>query len=338
MVRAGEGAYARAMLDLNRLEKLRLHTKPITQRLIAQLVLRPNFGLARTRITLEGVDNIPRDRGVYFAMNHTDRYNYWPFQYQLYRHGGLRYTATWVKGKYYENRLMGAFMDATNNIPLPSRGYVITTEFRKLHGRVPTADEYRALRDLVDEGATLDPAAVPGGPAVAALVGRDGPIEGFPARFERLFDAMMGHVTRLTRQALDELDLNLLVFPQGTRSLRLSRGHTGLMQMAQHTGHAIVPVGCSGSDKAYPGGSPFAKKAHIVYRVGAPLSLDGPELGPHRVREPYTPFTRGAARFEDRFRAATDVVMQHIDRLVDPAYRFADDAESDGVVDVNRFV
>ena len=31
----------------------------------------------------------------------------------------LGYTATWVKGKYYENKFMGALMDAMNNIPLP---------------------------------------------------------------------------------------------------------------------------------------------------------------------------------------------------------------------------
>jgi len=326
------------MLDLARLERIRLHRRPLTQRLIAQLVLRPNFRLAGTDIVLEGAERVPRDRGVYFAMNHTDRYNYWPFQYQMFRHGGLRFTATWVKGKYYENRWMGAFMDATNNIPLPSRGYVLTTTFRQLHQRVPTDDEYRALRDLVDGGLALDAALASGGPAVAALLGHGGPPDAFAARFDATFDAMMAAVTRLTRKAIEELDLNLLIFPQGTRSKRLSRGHTGLVQMAQHTGHAIVPVGCSGSDQAYPGGSPFAKKARIVYRIGAPLELDGPELAPFRVTERYAPFTREATPFEDRFRGATDIVMQHIDRLVDPEYRFTDSDESDGVTAVDRFV
>lgn len=36
-----------------------------------------------------------------------------------------------VKGKYYENPFIAAFMDSMNNIPLPSRGYVITTRFRE---------------------------------------------------------------------------------------------------------------------------------------------------------------------------------------------------------------
>lgn len=328
------------MLDLDRLKRIRLARRPIGQLLIANVVLRLDYRFPKkTRIDLEGVENIPRDRGVFFAMNHTDRYNYWPFQYQLYMHGGLRMTATWVKGKYYENRLMGGFMDRTNNIPLPSRGYVIVTEFRKAHGRVPNETEYRALRDLVDGAATPAEVADKGGGAVAALLSKGGPAADFPARFDALFAAMMAEVTRLTREALEALELNVLVFPQGTRSKRLSHGHTGLMQMAQHLGHAIVPVGCNGSDRAYPGGSPFSKGGHLVYRIGRPLELDGPELAPHRVRAPFVPFsTAASATHGEAFRAGTDVVMRHIDALLDPEYRFAEDKVSDGVEKMNRFL
>lgn len=328
------------MLDLARLRRIRLHKKPPVQRLIANVGLRLDYRFPRrTRITLEGADNIPRDRGVFFAMNHTDRYNYWPFQYQMYRHGGLRYTATWVKGKYYESRLLGAFMDSTNNIPLPSRGYVITTEFRKAHGRVPSKDEYRALRDLVDGRATADEAIVTGGAAVAALFDKEGDRDAFLARFDALFSAMMAEVTRLTREALDVHDLNVLVFPQGTRSTRLSRGHTGLVQMAQHLGHAIVPVGCNGSDQAYPGSSPFSKGGDLVYRVGAPLPLDGPVLGPHRVSAPFVPFSNEAtAAHGDAFRAATDIIMDRINDLLDPPYQYSPDRASDGVEELSRFV
>lgn len=329
-----------AMLDLARLEKIRLRTSPPAQILIAQLVLRFDYALWKpTHIALDGLENVPRDRGVFFAMNHTDRYNYWPFQYQLYRQGGNRFTATWVKGKYYENKMMGAFMDSTNNIPLPSRGYVITTEFRKAHGRVPKEEEYRALRDVVDGGGSPEAAAEKGGPAVRALLEKGGPAASFPERFDALFGAMMAQVTRLTRQALFELGLNVLVFPQGTRSKRLSKGHTGLMQMAQHLGCAIVPVGCNGSDKAYPGGSPFSKGGRLVYRIGAPLELDGPELGPHRVREPFVPFSAAATEAHgEKFRAATDIVMDRINGLLDPEYQFAEGQASDGVEAINRFI
>lgn len=325
------------MLDLDRLNKIKLHRRPVAQRLVAELVLRADYRFPkRTEIILEGLDNLPRDRGVYLAMNHTDRYNYWPFQYQMYRQGDLRFTATWVKGKYYENRWLASFLDANNNIPLPSRGYVITTAFRKAMKRVPTADEYRSLRTLVDGDA--EGALVNASPALLEFVGRSGGVTGFLDAFEAEFGAMMKAVVKLTRQALEELDLNILVFPQGTRSKRLSRGHTGLMHMAQHTGHAIVPVGCNGSDRAYPGSSPFSKGGRIVYRIGRPLEIDGPELGPHRVGEPFLPFSRDAARFESRFQAAIDVVMDHIDALLDPEYRYSEDRSSDGVEGGRRFL
>ncbi|TNF32795.1 MAG: 1-acyl-sn-glycerol-3-phosphate acyltransferase [Deltaproteobacteria bacterium] len=328
------------MLDLARLERIRLHRRPPGQILVGELALRFDYRLPRpTRITLEGVENIPRNTGVFFAMNHTDRYNYWPFQYQMYRHGGLRFTATWVKGKYYENRLIGAFMDSTNNIPLPSRGYVMTTEFRKAVGAVPSKDEYRVLRDLVDGRVSVDEAASRGGARVARLLGHDGPRERFGERFEALFARMMVEVARLTREALERYQLNVLVFPQGTRSKRLPKGHTGLVQMAEHLGRAIVPVGCNGSDHAYPGGSPFSKGGDIVYRIGKPLAIDGPELGPHRVTAPFVPFSADATRNHgDAFRAATDIVMDHINALLDPEYQYSDEKLSDGVEEMSRFV
>lgn len=324
-----------AVLDLDRLKRIKLHRRPMGQKLVAELLLRADYRFPRkTEIHIEGLDNIPRDRGVYFAMNHTDRYNYWPFQYQMYRQG-LRFTATWVKGKYYENRFVAAFLDANNNIPLPSRGYVISTEFRERMKRVPTEGEYRVLRAMVDDRNSL---GLDNEPALAKLVAKDGGPEAFLDHFETTFKAMMNEVVRLTTSALRDLDLNILVFPQGTRSKRLSKGHNGLMQMAQNTGHAIVPVGCNGSDRAYPGGSPLSKGGRIVYRVGKPLELDGPELGSFRVTEPYVPFSRETAAFEDRFVGATTVVMDHINELLDPEYRYSEDRQSDGVEGRRRFL
>ena len=281
----------------------------------------------RTQIVLEGAGHLERGRSYVLAMNHTDRYNYWPFQYQLYREK-LGYTATWVKGKYYENRFIGAFMDAMNNIPLPSRGYVITTEFRRVAGRTPTDEEYRALRDLAD-GTRRD--------APAALEGAVGDVDAFLREFASLFERMIEQVMRLNRMALD-FGQHLLVFPQGTRSIRLSRGHIGVAQVAQHLGVDVVPVGCNGSDRVYPGNSPFASGGRVVYRIGRPLRLDGPELSSFRVTEPFHPFTLEAEVHRERFQAMTDTVMDHINELLDEPYQYSPDRGSDGVSGIARFV
>lgn len=323
-----------AVLDLERLKRMRIHRRPLGQWVVANVGLAIDYRFPRrTRIDVEGVANLPRDRQVFIAMNHTDAYNYWPLQYTMYRRG-LPFTATWVKGKYYENEAMGWFMDHTNNIPLPSRGYVITTEFRKGTGDRPDMPTYRALRTLVDTGEVVDPL-----PDAAArfLNARGGP-DAFLEAFDRLFDQMIDEVVRLNREAL-EVGCNVLVFPQGTRSKRLSKGHTGLAQMSQALGADIVPVGCSGSDHCYPTMRPFSRGGHITYRVGAPLRLDGPALGPHRVTQPFRPLDKRATEpHVAAFEAITDVVMHAIDDLVDPEYRFAPDLSSDGVQGIDRFV
>jgi len=303
------------MLDLARLQRIHLQRVPPGQRLMAALLALDYRFPRRTRIEIEGIERIPQDRPVFLAMNHTDRYNYWPLQYHMHTRG-LRYTATWVKGKYYQHPLMAWFMDRTGNIPLPSRGYVVASGFQQQAGRKPDAEEYRALRDLVD-GRPVE--TLP--PTLAAWLQAQGGAAAW-AQAERLhFAAMMTEVMRITRQAL-EIGLHLLVFPEGTRRTRLGRGHTGMVQAAWHLGAAIVPIGCNGSDLVYPGGSPFARGGPIVYRVGPVLEPDGPELGPHRVTEAYTPFTQEASqRHGQSFQAATDIVMAHIATLLDPPYQ-----------------
>lgn len=329
------------MLDLERLRKIKLARRPIGQVVVANTLLLADYHLPqRTEIVFEGVENIPTDRSVIFAMNHTDRHNYWPFQYKMYRMG-LPFTATWVKGKNYENPVVAWALDKCNNIPLPSRGFVIATEFRKANGRSPNEAEYRLMRNLVDRRTQMD-APRPGvdGASVTAFIQTfGGSNEVFLERFDELFEAMIRESLRLSRVALQEEGNNLLVFPQGTRSIRLLRGRTGMMQAAWHLGHPIVPVGCNGSDKCYPGMSPFSKGGRVVYRIGKPLELDGPELSRFSVPADVLPLVRSATeQYGDIYQAGIDVVMAHIDKLLDPPYQFAGDTSEDSAKGINRFV
>ena len=320
------------MLTLERLKKVRLHRRSPGQKVMANLALFWDYKLPRrTRITLEGLENLP-DTPVIFAMNHTDRYNYWPFQYATYRKG-LPMTCTWVKGKYYEKAAMGWFMDQCNNIPVPSKGYLITVQMRQATGRVPEGDSYRALRTLADTGTLPDDASTP----VRVFLKSQGGADAWRASLEQLYAAMMAAVVDLNRQAL-AIGCNIIIFPEGTRSTRLSTGRVGLAQLAQHLGATIVPVGCNGSDVVYPGGSPFAKGGHIVYRIGKPLPVDHPDLAPHRVTASFAPFTPSADPHRPAFEAITAVVMDRINALLDPQYQRSADGASDGVRGAKRFV
>lgn len=330
------------MLTAETLRGVHLSSKPWVQRCVAWAYLWPNYSLPkRTHIVIEGLESLP-DHPVIFAMNHTDAYNYWPFQYEMYMRGYPRFIATWVKGKYYEKPLLARFLMSTNNIPIPSRGYVITTRFRKHLGRPPTEAEYRLLRDLVDgrrepEELREDEYRGDLGQFFAQCGNANTPRTALIA-FEREFSEIMAEVVRLNSQALTQHNCNLLIFPEGTRSLRLAPGRTGLIQMAQHLNATVVPVGCNGSNKIYPGDTPWARGGKITYRIGQPMTPEGPELGDFRVGEAFVPLTREASmKHGASFARATDVIMEKINALLDPEYQHADSPNPD-TRGVHRFI
>ena len=323
------------MLDLARLERLKLVRRPPWQRFFGRLLGANYRWLPGVELIFENQERIP-DRPVIYAMNHTDRYNYWPFQYALWKRLD-RFTATWVKGKYYEGAFLAWFMESMLQLPTVSRGYLITRDFLSVMKRTPTDQEYALLRAAVDARAVGDPGEMPTPPDVPEMLLRKArnpfglaydPAESDYADYIcALFRAMMARFVDLNRKAM-EIGLDLLVFPQGTRSKRLLPGHSGLAQIALHLEVPIIPVGCNGSDIVYPGASPFGKKGRIVYRVGEPIFFE--DLEAFHVREAFVPFSATAEReHAAEFRGVSDLVTDRIDELLDPEYRRATDGEAE---------
>jgi len=320
------------MLDLPRLERLSLKRYPIAQRVLGR-ALQANYAfLPGIDLDLENEDQIPPNP-VIFAMNHTDRYNYWPFQFTLWQRQN-RFTTTWVKGKYYEGRFMAAFMESMLQLPTVSRGYLITKDFQAALGRLPTDQEYVLLRDVVDARAIGEDAPLPEPPDVPELLYRKAR-NPFGVEFAptdraagdwadylcRLFRAMMARFVALNEEAA-AIGLDLLIFPQGTRSVRLLPGHIGISQIALHLKRPIVPIGCNGSDHVYPGASPFARRGSIVYRAGPPIGLD--ELAAFDPGVAFEPFSAEAERdHAEAFQALADLVTSRIEPLLDPEYQRA---------------
>ena len=108
--------------------------------------------------------------------------------------------------------------------------------------------------------------------------------------------------------------------------------------MTQHLGATIVPVGCNGSDKLYPGNSPFSRGGRVTYRIGAPLAVDDPQIRAYRVPADVLPLSQAANAYQPQYRAITDLVMERINALLDPEYRAQDDGSLDPSADVTRFV
>ncbi len=330
----GTRSRARSVLTLDLYDRITLRLRPRIQRMIAEGFLR--FDYRNVDLQVEGFENIPRGPVIY-AMNHTDNFNYWPFQFALHRRF-RRYTATWVKGKNYDGRISSAFMQVTNNIPLASRGYVISRDFVETMGRPPSNEEYRCLRDAVDNLSPIDgevPLAITS--QARDMLGRrfvPGQ-ESYEQAVDAVFSAMMKGFVGMNRGCMD-MGLDVLVFPQGTRSRRLSRGHIGIAQVALHLGATIVPVGCSGSDGIYPGRSVVSEAGKVVYRIGQPIPVSHwADIAP----KDFAPFNReDEAQHRAAFEEVTDYVMQRINELVDEPYRFTEDGVSDGTSGVDRFV
>lgn len=326
------------MLDLDRLRRIRLRSVPAGQRVMGTLFLAPSYNLpGRTKILVEAAENLPEEAAV-LAMNHTDRYNYWPFQYWLWRHQS-RFTATWVKGKYYENKWLGKFMEMMNNIPAPSKGYIMTRDFVSTIGRPPSKEEYAALRELA-EGKPPEEKSLPIEIATQPrdMLGR----QFFPEQqsysecLHELLAEMNQRFIELNEEAFDK-KLHLLIFPQGTRSVRLSKGHIGLVQAALRFKRGIVPIGCNGSEKVYPGGSPWAKSGTVRYRIGEYMPYES--FAEHHLPEGLDPFDPAVAReHRETMQGLVDKVMERINGLLDAEYQFGDDDRSDGVDGSRRFV
>ena len=334
------------MLDLPRLQRIRLMKRPIGQVFFGHTVLAPNYNfLPGVDIQVEGIEKIP-DEPVIYAMNHTDRFNYFPFMYRMWKLEN-RYITVWVKGKYYEGPLVGAFMELTSNLPTVSRGYIITKDFTLTMGRRPKQGEYDALRTLVnkeaapdEDASTVDLSAVP-----TKLLQTRRDILGVPfdpsdcsyaVAINRVFTAMMAEFVRLNERSF-ELGLDLLVFPQGTRSIRLPRGRIGMMEIALRYKKTVVPIGCNGCDHVYTGSLPIGKSGTIVYRIGDPIRYE--DLSEFHIDEDYAPFSAEAEhKHRDKFQGAVDVVMARINDLLDPEYRFSDDLQSTGVRGTSRFI
>jgi len=91
------------MLDLARLQRLKLSRRPRSQRFFGTLLGLNYHWLPGVELVLEGSERLP-DPPVIFAMNHTDRYNYFPFQYEIAsRRPGSRVNTTnvpWWRGSW----------------------------------------------------------------------------------------------------------------------------------------------------------------------------------------------------------------------------------------------
>lgn len=285
----------------------------------------------RVRFDVQGWEQLPAGPCVMVA-NHTHWIDWIALRWIAYWRG--RTLCNWVKPRTYEEGY-AQFLDKTGNLPVVSRGYLLSADVRAVAGRAPTEAEYRALRNHLDHGTAL-----PDTPLMRRLQSESRDVLGL--RFcaadrsyrdflEELFYQMMQATLAHTRTLCD-LGNDLQIMPQGVTSQRLTLGRPGALQAALALDLPVVPIGVNGFPQAFGKGATFPQHGGTVtIRVGAPYRPT--PLPEHR---PFQPASERAHQRE--LQAGTAAMMDRIAALLDPEHGPADSEAEADVQGVARFV
>ncbi len=285
----------------------------------------------RARVVLEGREHLPAGPAI-FAPNHTHKFDFFPVRCALLDLGV--HLMTWIKARDYQHPVMRWMLGKGGNIPLVSRGFLIASDFVEVHGRKPTENEYRALRLHVDEGTALDAPMAARLAAPRRIAGVEVDLaRGYRLAVRHAYRVLMEEALRLARLGRDA-GRHQHIYPQGATSRQLTPGHPGVVQAALALGIPIIPLGVSGCREIFVGkGHPFTRGGRVTVRVGPPFEVSR-TLVPEGFR-PFHPDDEEAHRLV--LQAETDRLMEVINGLCEPAYRWADDVHSDARRGVARF-
>lgn len=317
---------------LERLKEMHLPRVPYMQILLARVYLGYDYRFpVPTTVSIDGLDKMSHQQPYLVAMNHTDRYNYAPFMTHLDK-VGLPPLAPWVKGKYYRTPWLAKLLTSCACMPAPSRGFLLTLDWLARMQRPPQDEEYRQIR-RVGDGDDSKEELLPG---VRDYLQKapGGSRESFSFLFQEHFEGLSAALVRINVEAL-ELGYRPLVFPQGTRSRRLTPGFSGIVQMALHLKVPILPVAVSGSDLLYPGNSARSRGGHVHYTVG---DLFEPSALPQAPTD-FVPLSIAASKQHGiAFTQLTTALMDRLNELLPEEYQYDPQGLAAIGQGINRFV
>ena len=271
---------------------------------------------------------------VLFAMNHTHYFDFTQSRLTLLRRFGIK-TTSFAKVRAFQNPIDGGYMKRLGNIPLASRGYLISADFAQLHGQTITEEQYQIVRAHVDHGHAL-----PNEPVYHALqyTTRDMLDRPFSPNDSRYRVAILARYAEAMRTTLGHAKTViqaghcLHIYPEGLYSTRLSQGRIGAVQFAAALDLPIVPVGFSGMNQLFKKRQPLPyRSGELTMRFGTPYRLNREEL------RDFTPFMPSEeARLNGVLREETDKLMEKINGLLEPECTWGD-PEGDGLKGVSRF-
>ena len=293
------------------------------------------FKLQRSlKLKLEGLEHIP-DQPCIVATNHTHNYDFLPLRYLFYHQKGVS-LSTWIKARAWQNPLLINYLSYTGNVPLASRGYVLSGDFKQVFQRKPSEEEYRALRNHLDKGTPL-----PEGEVFDRLQQEARSILGIDfnpssSSYRDCIDLCFREFMESTLVVAEKAVKNGLyqhINPQGTRSSRLTDGRPGAIHVAARLNLPILPVSILGMREAMPNQGIRSAGGTILVKCGEPYlpSLEDLSSG-------YRPFFVKEESDQQIIDRELSVLMSKINELCDERYCMQEGYKSDGKQGVARFL
>jgi 1-acyl-sn-glycerol-3-phosphate acyltransferase len=320
-------------ITLERLQSLSPRAGQLaTASVMGLLGLALNVPTKRVRFRVEGWEQMGKGPAVLVA-NHTHWLDWITLRWLGFWRG--RHQCNWVKPRTYEEGYT-RFLDATGNVPVVSRGYLLAADVRALRGCPPQEEEYRALRNHLDFGTPLPDESLfrqmQSRPRDILGIRFDPNTQTWRQCIEGLFHAMM-QATLAHTKALCDQGIDLQIMPQGVTSMRLSKCHPGALQAALALDLPIVPVGINGFPQAFG-----PRKALLPAHGGTVTVRVGPAYRPRPI-EGHVPFLPQSERAHAQALAVgTQEMMARIGDLLNPEHAPGEMDEEGDVVGVARFV
>lgn len=288
------------------------------------------LGATPISIRVINAESLP-DGPAIFSPNHTHKFDFLPIRSALFDTHRL---ITWIKARDYSDPIMRRFFNAAGNVPIVSRGFVISADVITRFGRRPTEVEYRALRDHVDRGTALPESLVFD---ILQTESRDICGRRFDVNQETYADAIQStyfdymNATLAHGKTIRDAGCHQHIYPQGAVSPHLTPGRTGAVQAAIALDLPIVPVGISGCIETFRKDWPFGR-GEIRIKIGDPIQIQSFENA--------RPFHHAWEKQHEVFlQQETERLMNRIHDLIDRQYRWASDPEQiTGKTGIARFI
>ena len=313
------------MFDLNDIK----NTPPMGSAFGTHLSYNAAHLLMRKNVVVHGKENLPSGPAI-FSSNHTHKFDFLAVRHALFKTHRL---ITWIKAREYNDSATRRFFNHCGNIPLASKGYVISSDFITQNGRRPTEVEYRNLRNHIDKDADL-----PDESLYESLLNKGRNLCGRPFSpaqetyahaIRATYAAFMEETLTLARVVRDQ-GYHQQIYPQGAVSSQLSEGKTGAVQAALALDIPIVPMGVSGCIESFYKGSPFSRK-EIIIKIGKPIAFNWNE----EVHAFHHPWESKHANYLNK---KTQELMNRINELLSPKYQWAPPQTSDAKTGIKRFI